>query len=82
MTKFMYSLYDLKAKLYSNPFYQLSDVLAMRDLARAVNAADSEIAANPEDFVLFVVARFDDETGVIEPFDFIQLCVATELLAK
>lgn len=63
MIKYVYSLLDTKAKLWSNPFYQLSDVLAMRDLSRAVNHSESELFHNPEDFLLYCLGQFDDEMG-------------------
>jgi len=60
----VYSVYDSVAELYSQPFYSHSNLTAQRLLQNAVNAEGHNYNANPEDYTLFNLGEFDDNTGV------------------
>lgn len=68
MIKVVCSVYDLKAAVFSNPFYAPNVPVAKRDFAYAVTDQSTGISRNPEDYSLFQVATFDDESGVFIPF--------------
>jgi len=58
-----YSIFDLKALVYSNPFYAPNNAVATRLFKQAANDPQSHIHANPEDYVLVFVGNFDEHTG-------------------
>lgn len=67
MKQFMYSVYDDTAKVYSQTFFSLNDATAQRVIKNAVAQPGHNYNMNPEDFSLYLVGEFDDNTGVITP---------------
>ena len=57
----IFSVYDSKAQIYTNPFYQHNQQMAMRTFSDAINHPEHQFARNPEDYTLFEVGVFDDE---------------------
>lgn len=72
----MYSLLDGKGKVYSKPFYANNDGEALRSFAEAVNNKDLVCGKYPEDFSLFRVGEWDDNTGMLSPADIIPVYIA------
>lgn len=66
MKKVVCSVYDVKAVCYSNPFYAPNTAVAVRDFQAAAVDPQSGISRNPEDYSLFLLATYDDETGAFE----------------
>lgn len=64
MLKFLYSVYDNKAKAYSNPFTSVNQSTAIRDFTQAARDPNSQLSKFSEDFTLVELAEFDDETAV------------------
>lgn len=62
----MFSVYDEKAKAYLPPFFLHTVGMAHRAFADAVNDPSHMFAKHPEDFYLFRVGEFNDESGVVE----------------
>lgn len=65
----VFSVFDSKAAYFGQPFFDQSENSAIRNFADAVN--DSSNPNNmwnkhPEDFSLFNIGEFDNETGQIE----------------
>jgi hypothetical protein len=67
MLKVVCSVFDVKAAAYSNPFYAVNNSVATRDFRQACTDPASALSANPEDFSLYQVATFDDESGLFAP---------------
>jgi len=65
MIKFLFSVYDSKAAVYSNPFVSLNQAVALRDFNRAATDSNSDISRFPEDYTLVELGEFDDETSVM-----------------
>lgn len=68
----VFCVHDVKAACYMQPWTTTTDAVAARDFARSVNASDGRptpMSMNPEDFTLFRVGVFDDETGLIQSLD-------------
>lgn len=65
----IYAVKDTKAGLFNAPFFQTNNVTALRTFALEVNRADPNnvLYNNPEDFELYCLGEFDNETGVIKP---------------
>lgn len=62
----MYSVYDSKAQAYGLPFHAPNDAVALRIFGEAVNDPSTQLNKYPEDFVLFHLGRFDDQTAQFE----------------
>ena len=69
MIRVLVCLFDKRAELFHSPvvvnklgvvYRQIQDEIAR-------GGADNPLAAHPEDFQLFEVASFDDETGEVVP---------------
>ena len=58
-----YSIKDAKANVFSAPFFQLNDQVAQRSFEQASNDANTTIHQNPQDFSLYRLAQFDDQSG-------------------
>lgn len=61
----VFSVFDSKAAYFGNPFYEQREASAVRAFSDAVN---SNVEGNlwskhPEDYSLFLLGEFDNETG-------------------
>ena len=63
----IYAVYDVKAKAYAQPFFMKETGQAIRGFKQVVNDPQTEIYKNPEDFSLFQLGEYDEETGGISP---------------
>jgi len=61
----MYSVYDTKAEQYGTPVYCRTDAEARRQFGQVVNDENTEFAKHPEDFLLYRVGSFDQESGIV-----------------
>lgn len=66
MKTIVYSIYDSKAKAYSQPFHAVNDAVAMRMVSAAVNDPGTSLNRHPEDYTVYELARFDEENGTFE----------------
>lgn len=66
MKHFVYSVHDVKAEAYLRPFFVPSHGLAIRSFENEVRNPDSPMHTNPEDYTLFQLGEFDDDTGSIK----------------
>jgi len=62
----LYSIYDTKAESWGNPVSIRTDAEAIRMFKVVANDDQSEIGKHPEDFMLFRVGTFNNETGSVE----------------
>lgn len=67
MIKLVCSVFDAKAGIYSNPFYSHNIMTATRDFNQGCSDPNSGLSRNPEDYSLYAVATFDDESGLFAP---------------
>lgn len=58
--------YDKKAQAYQQPFFVTVPAIGTRSFANAVNQSGHVMNVNPEDFTLFLLGTFDDETGFFQ----------------
>lgn len=63
----IFTVYDTKASIYGQPFYAVTDGIALRMFSDAVNNNSPDNALNryPEDFTLYYIGEFDDATGSV-----------------
>lgn len=59
----MFSVYDSKAKAYIPPFFFPKVAMAIRVFTDSVNDPHHQFNKHPEDYTLFEIGIFDDETG-------------------
>lgn len=62
----MFAAFDSKAGVFMTPFFQARTELAVRSFAAALSRPDSEMRLFPEDFTLFELGSFDEESGKFE----------------
>lgn len=66
----LFSIFDTKSRVFLAPFVARSTVDAQRQIAASFKdpqMRETPVGQNPEDFELYTVGDFDDETGVISP---------------
>jgi len=59
----VYSIRDIKAEIYGNPFYMSQDGQALRAFGDLVGDEKTSISKHPEDYQLFKLAEYDDVSG-------------------
>lgn len=63
----MYCLFDSAASAFVQPFFMPNDGLALRAFSANINSKqETDITLHPEQFTLFRVGEFDDQTGKFE----------------
>jgi len=81
MKQIVCAVYDKKAEAYAQPFFQKSENLAIRAFMAAARDTDSLLNKFSEDYALYVLSSFEDETGVFSNVPApILLCTATQAL--
>ena len=69
MTKKMFSIRDAKGEIYHPPFFKITNGEAERDFTTTVGDEKSMLNKYPEDFDLYYIGEFDDQTGKIESLE-------------
>lgn len=59
----IYSIKDTKLGKFAQPFNAPNDAIAKRMLNSTIKAGGNNIADYPEDFQLFKLGQYDEETG-------------------
>lgn len=72
----MFAIRDTKAEGYNTPFFQPTFGLAERAFKEAAKDEQSMISKNPEDFSLFYLGEFHQDSGLIEPENPKHICDA------
>jgi hypothetical protein len=65
----VFSVIDLKAQTYMPPFFMHNEKLAERAFGDAANNGEHMFCAHPEDYALYCLGEWDDETGKMENYD-------------
>lgn len=68
----VYVIRDIKST-FMTPTVDINDNLAIRNFAHAVTRSEGVINSHKQDFQLFKIAVYDNDTGYIEKFDAIKL---------
>lgn len=63
----MFAIMDKKAECYRFPFFQASSGLAVRVFTDGANDPRSELCKYPEDFEMYELGKFDEDTGKLTP---------------
>lgn len=81
----MYSIYDRKSTLWTRPFFNKSDADATRGFQIGANDSEIQLGMFPEDFDLFFMGVFNEETGTYMIMDkplFVVSAISLKKLAK
>lgn len=69
----IYTIRDAKAECYLQPFTFRTDGEAIRAFDDSVQKPGTALHDHPEDFFLYKVASFNQETGIVEPMEPVSL---------
>ena len=61
----IYAIHDITAELYTQPFYAVNDQTAIRSASNLVHNPGTTFYDNPEDFRLYLLGTYNDETAEI-----------------
>ena len=67
MNQIIFTVRDSKAAAYLPPFFMFNEAMAIRAIQDAVNDEKHQFHLHPEDYHLFRIGVFDDDTGEITP---------------
>lgn len=77
----MYSIYDRKSKIHHPPNYCHNTAHAMRVFTSIFSQVEQVFNAYPEDFQIFEIGEWNDETGMVTSLDKAHLiCSGTDLM--
>lgn len=76
----VFSVFDTKIGSFAQPFFSPTTASAMRAFVDAARDVQTTISKHPQDFHLYHLGSFDDETGAFDPFKPVNLCSASGLL--
>jgi len=62
----MYSIRDSKSEIFNRPFFKNTEGEALRDFETGVKDPSTMLHNHPEDFDLFYLGVYDDNTGKME----------------
>lgn len=65
MIKKIYTIYDSKAEVYLQPFYEKTDGSAIRAIQDNMKQDDSMLQVHKSDLTLFCIGEYDDNDGTI-----------------
>lgn len=65
----IFSIRDEKSKLFGTPFYKVTHGEAERDFKTIVNDEKTKINKYPEDFDLYYMGEYDDNTGKFDALE-------------
>jgi len=78
------SLRDNVSGLFGRPIFTHSDKVAVRSLSDEVNRPDGtdDLHRHPEDFDLYLIGSFDDQSGLLTSVLPVLLCKASACVKK
>lgn len=63
--KKIFTVLDIKAEAYLQPFFVPTTAFAVRSFAETCNTPDHDFQKFPEDYVLIDLGEYDEQTGII-----------------
>lgn len=77
-----YTIFDVASGIYMRPFFSQADGQAIRGFKDIALDKDHEIGKHPEDYTLFRIGDFNDNTGEIRSDLIEKLINGSEVLAE
>lgn len=78
----VYSVFDAKLAAYNVPFFARTDADANRSFGDLCIDARSRVAQHREDYSLYRLGQFDDETGLLVPSTPVCLMTASAIVVQ
>lgn len=69
MKMFIFAILDSKVEAYLLPFFAANAMLALRSFERAAMNPDQTMHTHPEDFTLYQIGEYIEQTAEIVPQD-------------
>lgn len=69
MKQKLFAVRDAKTTLFGNPFCAITHADAQRSFVAGTNNPQSMVCQFPEDFALWHIGEYDQETGILTKFD-------------
>ena len=63
----IFSINDVKAASFGQPFFAMNKGIAVRMFSDLVNDKNSMVSKHPDDFKLYMLGEFDDNSGGLSP---------------
>lgn len=63
----VFAVYDSKSENFGTPMFMLTEGVATRSFEDECNRKESQLYQHPEDYGLFHIADYEDQSGVITP---------------
>lgn len=82
MKSSLYSVYDKKAEAFGRLFQLHNDSMAIRSFTSSIVSADGHMAEYPEDYSLYRVGVFNDETGTVEGSEALRIITGLEAIKE
>lgn len=78
---YLYSVKDLKSGNYAAPFVAENDQCASRALQTTLfTSTESLLKMYPEDYILYEIGTFDNDTGIITDLEHVRIACCAELI--
>jgi len=74
----LYSVRDAATETYNNTFTAPTNAAAMRQFSELAQDENTNVNRYPDDFVLYRVGTWDDDTGTLIPEEMIKLAHARD----
>lgn len=65
----MFAILDAVAQHHTQPFCSTNSATASREFANTINEKGTKFFTNPEDYSLYHIGQYDQDTGVLIPHD-------------
>lgn len=83
MNQRVFSIFDMKADAFLQPFFASTKGVAIRQFGGAVNTDGHELNKYSSDYTLFELGEFDERSGAITPHETPRaVCTATDVKEK
>lgn len=76
------AVHDRQLDSYLRPFVAQSIGQAIRSFRDEVNRTDSDLNKHPEDYTLFHIGNYDEQTGAITSITASQIAIAHNLIER
>lgn len=77
----IYTVRDAQAEAAMRPVFFEQDAIAIRSFKMSVTNADDPMSSNPDDYTLYRIGVYDDESMLIESHDPVRLMGGLEAVA-
>lgn len=78
----LFSIYDLAAQQYIDPFPAPTTEFAIRGFREACTNPEHQFCKFPEDYALYHIGTFDPALGIIEPCEAHKIAMAMQFIIR